>query len=116
MLDNISYDICAVKCYDLSVRKVILDNMNKDLNYFSLESHRSTERRESPPKDDVPHKGRNMLLSALVAFSAMFGYAIAAGLVQVRSKVQIYTVMEGIQTHFYLKKEGPYLTCIFPRK
>ncbi|KAK8398244.1 hypothetical protein O3P69_003862 [Scylla paramamosain] len=46
-------------------------------------AHRSTDTRDSPPKDDVPNKGRNLLLSGLVAFSAMFGYAIAAGLVQV---------------------------------
>lgn len=47
------------------------------------EAQRSTDGRDSPPKDDVPNKGRNLLLSGLVAFSAMFGYAIAAGLVQV---------------------------------
>lgn len=33
----------------------------------------------------MPNKGRNLLLSGLVALSAMFGYAIAAGLVQVGS-------------------------------
>ncbi|MPC35234.1 Metaxin-1 [Portunus trituberculatus] len=51
--------------------------------FFPSEAHRSTDSRDSPPKDDVPNKGRNLLLSGLVAFSAMFGYAIAAGLVQV---------------------------------
>lgn len=52
---------------------------------FPTEGHRSTDTRDSPAKDDVPNKGRNLLLSGLVAFSAMFGYAIAAGLVQVCS-------------------------------
>ncbi|XP_042217218.1 metaxin-1-like isoform X2 [Homarus americanus] len=51
--------------------------------FFPAEGHRGTEARDSPAKDDVPNKGRNLLLSGLVAFSAMFGYAIAAGLVQV---------------------------------
>lgn len=51
--------------------------------FFPSESQRGTDNRDSPAKDDVPHKGRNLLLSGLVAFSAMFGYAIAAGLVQV---------------------------------
>lgn len=51
--------------------------------FFPTESHRSTDSRDSPAKDDIPHKGRNLLLSGLVALSAMFGYAIAAGLVQV---------------------------------
>ncbi|XP_071532671.1 metaxin-1 isoform X2 [Panulirus ornatus] len=51
--------------------------------FFPTEGHRSTDNRDSPAKDDVPNKGRNLLLSGLVAFSAMFGYAIAAGLVQV---------------------------------
>ncbi|KAG0727885.1 Metaxin-1 [Chionoecetes opilio] len=50
--------------------------------FFPSEAQRSTDSRDSVPKDDVPNKGRNLLLSGLVALSAMFGYAIAAGLVQ----------------------------------
>ncbi|KAK4296572.1 hypothetical protein Pmani_030942 [Petrolisthes manimaculis] len=51
--------------------------------FFPSEGLRGAGSRESPGKDDMPHKGRNLLLSGLVALSAMFGYAIAAGLVQV---------------------------------
>ncbi|KAB7496156.1 Metaxin-1 [Armadillidium nasatum] len=35
------------------------------------------------PIDDVPNKGRNLVISVLFAFTAMFGYAVASGLVQV---------------------------------
>ncbi|XP_069981477.1 metaxin-1 [Penaeus vannamei] len=66
-----------------AIQRFFPSDVRAEEHVKSRKSHRSTERRESPPKDDVPHKGRNMLLSALVAFSAMFGYAIAAGLVQV---------------------------------
>ena len=51
--------------------------------YHISESNSKKEERVSPSHDDVPNKGRNLILSGLVAFSAMFGYAIAAGLVQV---------------------------------
>lgn len=47
------------------------------------EGLKQSDVRDSPAKDDVPNKGRNLFLSGLLAFSAMFGYAIAAGLVQV---------------------------------
>lgn len=50
--------------------------------YYPTETP-SSSRAGSEPSDDVPNKGRNLLLSSMVAFSAMFGYAIAAGLVQV---------------------------------
>lgn len=51
--------------------------------FFPSEGHKKSETRDSPAKDEVPNKGRNLLLSGLIAISAMFGYAIAAGLVQV---------------------------------
>ena len=60
------------------------------------EAHRSTDSRDSPPKDDVPNKGRNLLLSGLVAFSAMFGYAIAAGLVQVLDLIHFTYIIKHI--------------------
>ncbi|KAK7054601.1 hypothetical protein SK128_000409 [Halocaridina rubra] len=51
--------------------------------HYKRKGHKRTDNKDSPPKDDIPNKGRNLLLSGLIAFSAMFGYAIAAGLVQV---------------------------------
>ncbi|XP_066987342.1 metaxin-1 isoform X4 [Macrobrachium rosenbergii] len=51
--------------------------------FFPSEGHKRSDIRDSPAKDDIPNKGRNLLLSGLIAFTAMFGYAIAAGLVQV---------------------------------
>ena len=65
----------------VSVRLVL--KMSVELSFFSTEGHKRGDVRDSPAKDDIPNKGRNLLLSGLIAFSAMFGYAIAAGLVQV---------------------------------
>ncbi|XP_068231703.1 metaxin-1 isoform X1 [Palaemon carinicauda] len=51
--------------------------------HHKRKGHKRSDIRDSPAKDDIPNKGRNLLLSGLIAFTAMFGYAIAAGLVQV---------------------------------